>query len=585
MAETPKTKDLLYEIDRLKKQVEELRSEGDRYGLRWHPIPEEFESDSENALPVLKEKGGKFGDVELDPSADHNVLIEGDNYHALSVLSYTHKGKINVIYIDPPYNTGSDGFRYHDKRIAKEFPNGVEVPADHPYRYTYWLSFMEKRLRLASELLKQGGVVFISIDDNEQANLKILSDKIFGERNFVACITVHSNPRGRQSSAHVAPTHEYLLVYLKGEDAQIMGEKLTSERKKEYKYEDQLGHYREIGLRLRGGRATAAESPTLHFPLYINPKSRDILLEKSKGLVEVIPKFENGTLGTWRWSKKKILSDMGYLLARPVRTKTGERWDIFQKDYLTEDKTLKVKSVWLDKEINYDNAADEIKSIFGNKVFNYAKPIALIKKIVGIAGDSNSVILDFFAGSGTTGHKVLELNKEDGGNRRFILCTNNEGDICEKITYERLKRVMKGYTTPSKEKVAGLGGNLKYLKTAFVPKHVEYGLTDEARLDLTRRANLLLALKENTFTPVESADRYEVFSSPNRITGIYFTEDKVQLDEMLKSLKTKAKGKTVVVYIFSWEKGSYKAGFEDYPDFHFEDIPEPILDVYRSIGY
>src|SRR3989344_4592858 len=189
MAETPKIKDLLYEIDRLKKQVEELRSECDRYGLRWHPIPEEFESDSENALPVLKEKGGKFGDVELDPSADHNVLIEGDNYHALSVLSYTHKGKINVIYIDPPYNTGSDGFRYHDKRISKEFPNGVEVPVGHPYRHTYWLSFMEKRLVLAKDLLVDGGVIFISIDDNEHASLRLLCDKIFGEPNLLGVFT------------------------------------------------------------------------------------------------------------------------------------------------------------------------------------------------------------------------------------------------------------------------------------------------------------------------------------------------------------------------------------------------------------
>lgn len=572
MAETPKHKDLLYEIDRLKKQIEQLRSEGDRYGLRWHPVPEDFEADAENSLPVLREKGGKFKDIELDPSADHNVLIEGDNYHALSVLSYTHKGKVSVIYIDPPYNTGSDGFRYHDKRIAKEFPNGVEVPADHPYRHTYWLSFMEKRLELAKNLLKPTGVIFISIDNVEQAALRLLCDKVFGEKNFVGVLIWRKKEGGGQADAYFATEHEYILVYAKSEQFQWKDEEIPADEA-EFGKEDKKGKFTAVKLAKWGNTARREDRPKMYFPI------------KSPDGKNIHPLAPDGGDGRWRVGRKRM--DMLVEKELVFWKQRDGKWVPYEKVYFDGEEVKKIK----ERSILYDlaNTADgtnELTEIFGKKdVFENPKPTELIKFFLRYGADSDALVLDFFAGSGTTGHAVLKVNQEDTGQRRFILCTNNENDICEKVTYERLKRVMKGYTPPSKDGVNGLGGNLKYLKTAFVPRHVEYGLTDEARLDLTRRANLLLALKENTFTSVTSADRYEIFSSPSRVTGIYFTEDKEQLGEMLKSLTAKAKGRTVVVYIFSWEKGSYKAGFEDCPDFHFEDIPEPILDVYRSIGY
>ena len=180
---------------------------------------------------------------------------------------------------------------------------------------------------------------------------------------------------------------------------------------------------------------------------------------------------------------------------------------------------------------------------------------------------------------------MLELNRRDGGDRRFILVTNNENKICEQVNFPRLKRVMTGYSTRTGDRVAGLGGNLRYLKTTFVPKHVDYGLTDEDRLEFTRRANLLLALKEHTFTPVTTTDHYEIVASPTAITGIYFRENKVELAKLLAELDRSRGARSVTVYIFSWAKGAYKTGFEDYPAFRFEDIPEPILEVYKSIGY
>jgi adenine-specific DNA-methyltransferase len=270
-----------------------------------------------------------------------------------------------------------------------------------------------------------------------------------------------------------------------------------------------------------------------------------------------------------------ILNERPYLKVRPEEE--------------TNQTFLPFWSHFFDKDTygTSEKGKTELTQILGTNEheFETVKPVNLIKKILFHVNNKNCLVLDFFAGSGTTGHAVLEMNRQDGGNRHFILCTDNENKICEEITYTRLKNVMEGYKLKSGEKVAGLGGNLKYLKTDFVPKHVEYGLTDEDRLELTRRVNTLLALRENTFDRVFLRDRYEVFEGLKRLTGIYFSEDKKDLEGFLQELSNKGKGKKTTVYIFSWERGAYKSGLEEYPDFHFEDIPEPILEVYRSIGY
>jgi len=264
--------------------IKELRRiKETKYGLVWHrDLPEEkidvlinpdAHTPSEmfpnemagKPFPVLKEVKGK--EIKTTKETPVNLIVQGDNYHSLAVLNFTHQEAVDLIYIDPPYNTGNDDFIYNDK-IKSNY-----VKRDDPFRHSKWISFMEKRLKLAKNLLKNTGVIFISIDDNEQAPLKMLCDEIFDERNFIACITVYSNPRGRQSTSHIALTHEYLLVYAKSDKAQLTGEKLSSEKIKEYKYKDKVGTYREIGLRLRGGRATAEEAPSLHFPIYVDPKT------------------------------------------------------------------------------------------------------------------------------------------------------------------------------------------------------------------------------------------------------------------------------------------------------------------------
>lgn len=565
------------------KQDSELASK--KYGLVWDAErePEQVVLDCENNLPVLKRVKGKEIREPKNNGQEDNILIEGDNYHALTVLNYTHREKIDVIYIDPPYNTGNQDFKYNDKFVDKE----------DGFRHSKWLNFMEKRLVLAYDLLKETGVIFISIDDNEQAQLKLLCDKIFGQDNFVSCITIYSNPRGRQSNADVALTHEYLLVYLKSNLAKLTGEKLSSEKIKEYRNKDGGGFYREIGLRLRGGRATAEEAPTLHFPIYVNPKTSKIYLEKANGLVGIIPKFEDGTLGTWRWSKRKILEDIEQLIARIVngRSESGQKWDIFQKDYLTENKTLKVKSVWFDHEINYDNAADEIKDLFSKKVFDYAKPTALLKKIINITTNQDSVVLDFMAGSGTTGHAVLELNKEDGKNRKFILCTNNEEiesngvlnkhNICTDVTYPRIQKVIKGYNKNGNgEKIEGLGGNLQYFTTALMKDTKN---KDQLRLDLTEKCTEMLCVKENIFNLKTEKEDYKIFASnkSGKFLCVFYNLFDGSFKEFLQEIK-KLKGEKKI-YMFSIDGSVDRKPFAGVKDCVIEEIPQKIIDIYKQI--
>lgn len=361
-----------------------------------------------------------------------NILIKGDNLEVLKHLSNAYHSKIKMIYIDPPYNTGSDGFVYQDDRkftaeqlqtLAGISPSRaeriLEFTQSKSNSHSAWLTFMYPRLYIAKRLLTDNGVIFISIDDNEVAQLRLLCDEIFGEENFVAEIPILSNPRGRQSSNFIAETHEYVLIYSKHYNfLTIYGEKLTEKQQLEYNLSDENGNYRLLGLRLRGGRATAQQSPTLHFPIYynINDNTFDIV-RRDDNDYEIIPKFENGTLGTWRWSKEKILHQKDELIIKKVKN----RYDVFQKDYLTNDKTRKIKSLWDEKEINYDNATRELKDLGLEKTFNYAKPIHLIKKIISISTQKKDIILDFFAGSGTTADAVMQLNREDGGNRKFIL--------------------------------------------------------------------------------------------------------------------------------------------------------------------
>ena len=563
-----KYKDLSKE--ELVKKIEKLESRK-KYGLVWdeEKTKEKFEKDAENALPVLKEIKSK--EIKTGKEDTINVLIEGDNYHSLSVLNFTHQRRVDVIYIDPPYNTGKE-FIYNDKKIEKE----------DSYRHSKWLSFMNKRLRLARNLLSEKGVIFISIDENEQAQLKLLLDEIFLPENFIANITVQSNPRGKQQMK-IATTHEYLLVYGKNiNKAQINSEELSDEQVGGYSKIDKNNfNYRELGLRKRGAASRRVDVPNLYYPIYVNSKTGEVALKKDKIFTkESLPILSNGEDGRWRWGKKKFEIDKNRLYGRLVN---NERWDIFERDYLIKDgeqKGIKSKSIWDEKELNYENAKKELKDLFdGKTLFDFPKTVYLIKKICKIASNSNSIILDFFAGSGTTGQAVLRLNEEDGGNRQFILCTNNESNICSNVCYPRIMKVIKGYKDLKGQKVDGLCGNLKFFKTAFVKNSVN---RDEMKIKITGECTEMLCLREGIFDEIKNTKSYKIFKQEDKIMAIYYSLERNKIDDLKKFLDKMSGDK--ILYCFTLDHlGLNENDFIGWNDVRLEPIPQKILDIYKNI--
>lgn len=573
--------------------IKELRRiKETKYGLVWHrDLPEEkidilinpdartpnemFPNEmAGKPFPILKE--AKTKEVNNDKGKPANLLIEGDNYHSLAVLNFTHQEAIDLIYIDPPYNTGNDDFIYNDK-----IKSGY-VKKDDPFRHSKWLAFMEKRLKLAKNLLKKDGALFISIDDNEQAQLKMLCDEIFGEANFISEIIVQSNPRGSQASRHLAGVHEYIHVYAKSaEDFVVSGLEKSESNLSEYRFTDRDDRkYRLLGLRQRGGEWRREQRPRMFYPIFVNPKNGEVSLSKSKDFsVEALPKRPTGEEGRWTWSKEYAAKNLQLLVGKKVN-RGKDFYDVFRIDYLADEEgnqaMSKPKTIWLEKELNYQNGRNEIKDIFGKDIFDYPKPTFLIKKIMRMIGNPSAIVLDFMAGSGTTGQAVLSLNKEDGGNRQFILCTNNENNICSDVCYPRLKKVIKGYKTPKGENVAGLGGNLKYYKTDFV----EAEPTDRNKRKLVSESTEMLCIRENAFELVWDENDFKIFKNGDKYLGIVFYEEAI--DDFKKAIK-KMKGH-FNTYVFSLGDDPHEKQFTDVKSkVTLCAIPEVILKVYREI--
>ena len=469
-----------------------------KYGLIWsvnENTKEQFEKESGNAYPVLK--GVPERDILTDKEKPTNLLIEGDNYHVLSVMQYTHRNSIDVIYIDPPYNTGNKDFVYNDRFVDKE----------DTWRHSKWLSFMSKRLKLARELLKDDGVIFISIDDNEFAQLKLLCDEIFGEDNFVANI-IYKKGGGKSDSKYLSIKYEYILTYRK--TPQTIFKKAKSPIKN-YKLIDEQGRrYCLRGFDMQGLNYT----PSLDYPIeapdgtLIYPgKSEELYFKRQQGHYQK---------KDWCWTLSKKEFEKRKSEGNIVFKKIKGEWRVYYKSYY-KDKVTPFEN-FIDFTSN-QASAKEIKNLFNNKkVFEYAKPVDLIKHLINLHANNDAIVLDFFAGSGTTGHAVLELNKEDGGNRQFILVTNNENNICTDVCYPRIKKVIEGYTTPKGKKIEGLGGNLKYYKTDFVPKNAN---TDQLMNDLVKKCTDILCIKENTFDLVSDTRPYKIFKSPQKVMAVY----------------------------------------------------------------
>ncbi len=402
--------------------------------------------------------------------ANGNMIIEGDNLIVLKALLPQFAGKISVIYIDPPYNTGNEGWAYNDKvnsPLIKEW-FGREVGKDDMTRHDKWLCMIAPRLKLLRELLADNGVIFISIDENELQNLMFMMNEIFGENNRIANITIKANPRGRQSDKDIATLHDYLLCYAKNDSLlELNGLPLTDDDVDDYDQEDEDGmKWRELGLRQRGAASLREDRPDMFFPIFVNPTNGEIRLEYSDDFhIEVFPKKADGRESRWMWGLDKVKNEIKRVYARKVRTR--DEFDIFIKDYLEREngiRTKKPKSIWVDKDVNTEAGGKLVKSFFPESNFPYPKPVGLIKMILQISGNENLTILDSFAGSGTTMHALMELNKEDGGNRKCIMVQmpeNSEAEpdknICKDITRERVKRAIDKFNLDSGFKYYRLG--------------------------------------------------------------------------------------------------------------------------------
>lgn len=386
-------------------------------------------------LRPAREESVNFDDTE-------NLYIEGDNLDVLKLLQETYLGKIKMIYIDPPYNTGSD-FVYKDdfKQSAEEYieasgqyneeGNRLEKNIESNGRFhTDWLNMIYPRLKLARNLLSDDGVIFISIDDNEQANLKKVCDEIFGEGNFVNQITLLCNPKGRSQDKYFATCHEYLLVYSKNilPKDHFSIEKSSNEINKDYPREDQNGKYRLLELRNTHREFDSNNRPNLYFPLYVCPsnskESSVSLFPDEKHTLPVEPLWSDGHKGCWTWGQDLVQKDIHLLMG----IKRRNTWKIYRKSYaVTREGSVakrKMFTVWKEPEYFTEKGQAEFGRIFpgANKNdFPQPKSPEYIKDILRSGAEEDSIILDFFSGSATTAHAVMDLNAEDGGNRKYIL--------------------------------------------------------------------------------------------------------------------------------------------------------------------
>lgn len=380
--------------------------------------------------PDVDASGQLFGEAP-------HVFIEGDNLEALKLLYRAYFGRVKMIYIDPPYNTGKE-FIYRDDysdpldtylQLSGQQDEEGNLLTSNPEtsgRYhSTWLSLMYPRLFLARQLLTEDGVIFVSIDDHEAHNLRMIMNEVFGEENFVGQIVVQLNPRGRHLDRFVAKTHEYVMAYARDSSQQAMyALEKPPEMVTDYDKNDGRGQYREIGLRNRNPAFNRKTRPKLFYPLFIDPDSGRVALKKTKAFsVEVTPKNSKGEDSCWTWGKDKILKDGEILGARKTR---GGSWRVFRKDYLISEDgstaTTLPKALWTDKELNNDYGKKAIQDLFdGENLFDFPKSPALIEKLVLIGSEPGDIVLDFFAGSGTTGHAVLSPADPAASDRRFIL--------------------------------------------------------------------------------------------------------------------------------------------------------------------
>lgn len=413
-----------------------------KYGLVWEEHEEKVDVQMRTHIPVFTEV--KEREISAAPDKPYNFLLEGDNLHSLYLLEKTHKGKIDLIYIDPPYNTGNKDFVYEDKFVDKI----------DSYIHSKWCSFISERLKIAHRLLSDRGLIFISIDDNEYANLKLVCDSIFGEENFITTCVWQKIHSIKNDAKYLSVNHDYLLIYArKIDEIKIHLLERTDEMNSRYKNPDNdpRGVWQSGDLVANETRANGnydVIGPTgkiFNVPIgkhwvYSEENMKELIAEN---------KVWFGKNGTSFPRKKRFLSEV-------QQGRTPDTW-------------------WRNEEVGHNQeGARDLKKVLGSVLFNNPKPIRLVNRILEIASYDDSIILDFFAGSGTTAQAVLEHNKVRGKNLSYILCTNNENAICDNVTYPRIKTVITGKRADGSTYSDGIPANLKYYRTDFISRDEEF---------------------------------------------------------------------------------------------------------------
>lgn len=563
-----------------------LLRENKTYGLVWEDKPEDVEERLRDELPILKEVPER-AIISEDKDAPNHILIEGDNLEALATLAYTHEGKIDVIYIDPPYNTGNKDFRYNDSYVDKE----------DSYRHSNWLSFMNRRLKIAKRLLSDRGVIFISIDDNEQANLKLLMDdtNFFGEKNFIAILPRITKASGKTTDK-IAQNHDYILLYAKDSSKCI----ITGLPHDDEGYKNVDEFYKERGkfkLNQTLDYDSLSYSDSLDYPIKIG---NDIFYPG--GNYENFKKRKSGNhkRADWAWRWSKDLFDFGYnngfivvksgKNGKRIYTKTYQKINIekINNSYkiVEKDRLKPIQSIQLiDNRFSNDNAKKELQNILGENLFDYPKPTSIMHYLLQ-AIPNCEYVLDFFAGSGTTLHATMQLNAEDGGHRQCILITNNENNICEEVTYERNRRVIQGYTNAKGEEVSGLTkNNLRYYRTGFVGR----SRSMQNMRKLVNLATDMLCIKENLYTEQNTFGGQKTYKGVFR----YFDDGKKQMliiyreeaiDELVDIIYDLDITQPIKVYVFSPSEDPWEGSFDDVSDkVELCALPQAIYNTYRRI--
>ena len=533
--------------------VKKLRSKR-KYGLVWESekIREHF--DSQTSLPVLEDLP-KLAIKSKSEKPTH-LLIEGDNYPALALLNATHSSKIDLIYIDPPYNTGNKDFKYNDDFVER----------DDVYRHSKWLAFMSKRLELAKTLLSEYGIIFVSIGEDEQANLKLLMDSVFGENNFIETFIWESIFRPSNLGKSVRRNSEYVLCYVRNKSENFT----LAQKSQETQGEPSLTQNNNAPR-------------TLTFPAnYVKVKLEDGTYKKGKfGEIEMLDDLvvkgglaikEFRINGKLKWKQDYLDSEIEKGVSLSIKTKSFIPY--YRKDY-QETILRPTKIIPRDTVGDVLAANAELKRIFGESVFDYPKPTSLIKYLISICDlPENPIILDYFAGSGTTGDAVLQLNDEDEGNRQFILITNNEQNICEEVTYPRLQKIINGFEDSAGNEIASKEANLRYLKVESLAKTRN---PDEMKIRIAEKIVPILCVKEMVFDKEKSiSESFSIFKSDKKVIGIYNSFDL----EKFKSSLSKYSDLPKKAYLFTFDDEALADElFDDMPDVVLEPIPQKILEL------